>query len=220
MSDAEALVTIALSTCTAVGLTFGRTRHLDHAYRHRWPRRQPAALASSDAYRESSIALPMVPGRAPTIVRRTSLLSTWLGVMFVPGLLAGLVGMAAGGVGLVSIPGLVIAARCWHSGGLLLAGAPEAAESARTTARWSTILNVIIAGLCAVAFLVMAFGKNSESSLLLFVGFTLAYALMSLAHAHLLKRSATLVEEALLESGAQQRGEPAPGAFQGAVVAA
>jgi hypothetical protein len=220
MSDTEALVIVGLAACSAVGLTLGRTHHLDHAYRHRWPRRQPAALASADLYRGAPIVPPLVPGQAPALVRNTALLSTWLGCMFVPGLLAGLVGLAAGGIGLISIPGLVISARCWHSGGLLLAADPQAAASARSTARWSAILNLMIVILCVIAGVIQAIDPHGDRGGWVLTGFTLAYALMSLAHAHLLNRSARVVELALEERGSQRILEEEPGALSpGAVTA-
>jgi hypothetical protein len=211
MSDTEALVTLTLAATTAVGLTLGRTYHLDHAYRHRWPRRQPAALASADAYRGASITPPLVPGQAPALVRNTALLSTWLGCMFVPGLLAGLVGLAAGGIGVISVPGLIISARCWRSGGLLLAADPRGAESARTTARWSAVLNTGIALLCLLALAYLGVerlrGSSGDDGLALPTLFTLAYAGVSLGHAWLLRRSAEVVEQALQQRGAQQGSE-------------
>ncbi len=220
MSDPEVLGTIVLSVCAAVSVTFIRVYRLDHDFRHRWPRRQPAAIESADAYRGASITPPLVPGQAPALVRNTALLSTWLGCMFIPGLLAGLVGLAAGGVGGTCIPGLIISARCWHSGGLLLAADPAAPASARSTARWSAALNALIVVLCCLTFLVLAFERgHTDSSVSILATFTLAYALLSLAHASLLNRSAAIVERAITERGEQLQAEMAGGLVSAPVAA-
>ncbi len=124
--------------------------------------------------------------RAPGLVRLAAGSSIVLGSMFVPGLALGLFGLFAGGIGLVSIPGLFVAASLWGVGHQLLRR--QKAERAVSIATWSLIMNVII--LAAVAVMVLS---TSESAFWILGGGTAAYACLSIGHALVLRKAGRLV---------------------------
>ena len=51
------------------------------------------------------------PARPPRTIRRTALWSIYMGQMAVPGGLLGMFGLMAAGIGLVGIPGMILAIR-------------------------------------------------------------------------------------------------------------
>lgn len=137
---------------------------------------------------------------APPLVKVVAVTSLVLGHMFVPGLLAGLVGLMAYGLGLVSIPGLWLALRIYRNAFGLLRCELAAADDARRIADFAVTLNVVVVG---VAFLLMAV-LGLEPLLLL----TLGYAAVSFAHAEGLRLSARAIEAAHRDP--RERRAPTP----------
>lgn len=149
------------------------------------------------SYREAEVPVYGEAG-APRAVRVAAVGSWVLGTMFVPGLLLGLIGLFAAGIGLVSVPGLVLAARLFQLGTPLLRGDAEAAPRARAAARYAVVLNifVLIASLIAGAFVMPGLLRGSgdaSASLAMIVG-VMAYAALSLVHARLLDKSADAID--------------------------
>lgn len=142
----------------------------------------------------------VVPGhthKAPSIVRWAAISCFFFGQMFVPGLLLGLIGLVAMGVGLISIPGPIVAARLWAAGIHLLKGTPEAIGKARSAARWSVQLNSLISVVCiaggvftGVAYLRTSYYEREDlGALLVVLALTQAYAIGSFAQAALIARA-------------------------------
>ncbi len=123
---------------------------------------------------------------APREVKVLIVTSLVLGHMFVPGLLAGLYGLMIYGVGLVSIPGLVLAAGIYRNAYGLLRCDPEAAVHARRLRRFSIGLNIVVLAIVAVFLM----GAGPEPIVL----FTGVYACISLLHAEGLGRAADAVD--------------------------
>lgn len=151
-------------------------------------------------YRASTSVESLAYDEAPRFVRAVACASFYVGQMFVPGLLLGLFGLLAMGLGIVSIPGLVVAARIWRVAPKLLAPDARTAEQAEGAARWATALNVpILVGAVAASLYGLL---QPDDSWLVVGGPTALYAMLSLAHAHLLKRAAAVVREAQRETDA------------------
>lgn len=129
---------------------------------------------------------------APREVKVVAVVSLVLGHMFVPGLLAGLYGLIIYGVGLISIPGLVLAAGIYRNAFGLLRCDPQAAAHARRLRRFAISLNVVV----LVVVSVFALGVGPHGLLV----FTFAYACVSLLHAAALGRAADAIDE--VHSGA------------------
>lgn len=155
----------------------------------------PAVQVGDGAYRASAVVAGYA-SRAPRAVRLAAFASLLLGQMFVPGLLMGLFGLLAIGLGLVSVPGLIVAARVWLSGLHLLSGTPERLRKARASARLSARYNVALSGWCgfaAVGLIALWCTAPGEEAVtvqrdnyigwLILVAITQGYALVSLAHA-------------------------------------
>ena len=122
-------------------------------------------------------------GGPPDVVRAAAFASYFLGQMFVPGLLAGLVGVYFCGLGLISIPGLFLAAKCISLGTELLQREPGVAWRADRTARFAYVLNGVVA--------TVGFGFLLAS--LPFGFFLVAYALVSVGHGVLLQKAAAAI---------------------------
>jgi hypothetical protein len=181
---------------------------LERRHRDVWARvpLAPRQVASGP-YRGSS-AVVGHQRRAPRLVRAAALSCFLMGPMFLPGLGLGLVGLFVYGVGLVSIPGLVIAARVWMAGAHLLSGTPERLVLAREAARWSVVWNSLLAVPCALAAawwgstLLYDGEAASRDATVFFVlaSLTLAYVAVSLAQAALVARATRdVVEPAVRE---------------------
>ena len=173
-----------LLACAAFGalptlLTFGL------AWRHRaaWVDWRGPGAAPADDYRGA--ALPWPRRGVPRGLAAVAWASFALGQMAVPGLAWGLYGVMFMGLGLISIPGLVVAVRCGLSGWHLLRRDARAAAFAEGTGRWSQGLNVLILALVMGA-LVIALVTDEMRFVPLAVG-TGLYALVSLVHAWSLK---------------------------------
>lgn len=136
----------------------------------------------------------------PREVRLAALGSWILGTMFVPGLLLGLFGLVAAGLGLVSIPGLYLAWRLFFLGRPLLLGEPAAAAKARGLAQFARILNYFVLAVCGVGVALQLSnlrhpGSHTDISIAIAMVLSVAvYAGVSLAHAALLDRAAAAIE--------------------------
>ncbi len=166
------------------------------------------------SYRDAEV--PRFSDSGPPRVVHVAAMGCWiLGTMFVPGLLAGLVGLLAAGIGAVSIPGLILAWRLFFLGAPLLRGDPDAPARARSAATFARTLNIVVLVVCGLATLTqlpaLFLPGHRLSDGLGIVGFAAAvafYAAVSIVHARLLDRAASLIdakEEAFL-SGVRVEG--------------
>ena len=106
--------------------------------RRRRSRRAPASIAPPATCRATC-------SEAPRLIRWTAFSCFLFGQMFVPGLVVGLFGIVVAGVGIVSIPGLITAAKIYRAGFALLRREPRwSAVRARDAAAWALWLNGII----------------------------------------------------------------------------
>jgi len=134
------------------------------------------------------------------VVQVTAVMSWVLGAMFVPGLLGGFVGLFVAGLGLVAVPGLILAARLFALGGPLLRGEPGAAARARSAASFARVLNAIVLAVVSLVGAAMVpgllrHGLIGDSAGWGLIGAAVAvYAAISLFHAQLLDRSAEHID--------------------------
>lgn len=161
------------------------------------PRRTGTQVVNAGQYREGYA--PTFSEKGPPRDVLIAALGAWgLGQMFVPGLAVGLFGLLVV-VGVVSIPGLILAWRLFFLGKPLLRGAPEAAPKARGLATFARVLNTIV---IAVTALLMAakmadrsFALHTVYETLLLGGPVLLYAVISMIHARFLDRAADAIDE-------------------------
>ncbi|WP_437516009.1 hypothetical protein [Sorangium sp. So ce1099] len=155
-----------------------------------------------------SVAVPTWKrGSPPFVVRAASFSSLLLGQMVVPGGLAALLGLlllleSLGktsreplllmGVLVLSAPtGLVVAIKLLIAGQAMARRGPGAITSTRSAARWAIWHNLALcAALAAVPSLEPAFASDQIAQLQVCYG----YAVVSLAHALLLRRAARALE--------------------------
>lgn len=176
-----------------------------HRLRWRWRQRvrrsEPAPGGPFRDEEPSRVQEYMVERRgAPREVKVVAVVSLVLGHMFIPGLFAGLFGLVFYGVGLMSIPGLVLAARIYRNAYGLLRCEPAAAEIARELQRFANLLNVVV---LSVAGLLLMIDMHWLSV------FISVYALISLLHAHGLGRAADAID-AVHRSEPEVVHEPVP----------
>jgi len=133
--------------------------------------------------------------RAPLVVRVAAGSCFVFGAMFWPGLAWALFGLIAAGMGLLGIPGLILAGWLWRVGRGLLEGTREGAASGARAATFSLYFNVLLAGATTA---VIAAAPSAD--IVPVAVFTLVYALLSVAQALLVVRAARVV--------AAQHGEP------------
>lgn len=168
-----------------------------------WDRWLPHAVGTEKVgegqFREAVV--PRLRADGPPGVVRAAAVGSWaLGAMFVPGLGAGLFGVLLMGLGLVSIPGLILAARLFMLGAPLLRAEPEAAAKARSLAAFARVLNYVVLGLCGVVAAskvpdLLSNGLRGDASFFLAMLLAVAaYAGVSLGHAWLLVRSAEAID--------------------------
>ncbi|MDP3276896.1 MAG: hypothetical protein Q8Q09_16970 [Deltaproteobacteria bacterium] len=163
----------------------------------RWTRRVEGVTQVGEDYR-GAVAPTFAAPDAPIEVKLAAIGCWALGQMFIPGLAAGMFGLFVL-VGLVSIPGLILAARLFLLGKPLLRGELIAAEKADSLAHFATILNTAILSIVGVGFLgtvATALVNQRPEALLvpLFYGLPIAfYAAISLLHANLLRRAAKAI---------------------------
>lgn len=142
----------------------------------------------------------LLRARAPRLIRRTALWSIYMGQMAVPGGLLGLFGTLMAGIGLVSIPGLILAVRIWRLGFMLLRRDPKAEQEARSLETFALVLNLV--GF-AVALVLLAVELETWPLALILV----VYGAISIAHARAMRRCAELLASERLD---QARPEPSP----------
>jgi hypothetical protein len=164
----------------------------------RWlPRQDGVETIAPGSYREATA--PTFTAAGPPAVVKLAAIGSWaLGQMFVPGLLLGLFGLLAMGLGLISIPGLILAATLFRLGTPLLRGEIEAAKKARSAATFAFMLNAIVVAATLAGMVLnltsFGFGHRLVESIS-FGGPILLYAALSIAHGVLLRRAATEIEK-------------------------
>lgn len=167
----------------------------------RWP---PRVVGSESIARGQlhDAVVPKFRADGPPMEVRLAALGSWiLGAMFVPGLLLGLFGLVAMGLGLVSIPGLVLAWRLFCLGRPLLLGEPGAAARARSLSRFARILNYVVLAACGAGLLTQVpelLHNGLRANIWGFVAIALSVALyagISLTHASLLDRAAKALDD-------------------------
>ncbi|HLT37473.1 MAG TPA: hypothetical protein VK034_14370 [Enhygromyxa sp.] len=168
--------------------TIGERRH-----RSRWWRFEREAIEQPESpFRREPGPAPtrelLVRRRAPRLIRRTALWSIYMGQMAVPGGLLGLIGTVFGGLGLVSIPGMMLAVRIWRLGYALLRCDPEAEREALELHRFAVKLNSWAVG---IAVLLPLFAWELVGISLVLV----VYGAVSFAHAEAMKRCAEILAE-------------------------
>lgn len=151
-----------------------------------------ASFRGADAADRAYVGPELRP-RAPLHVRAVALWSIGMGQMLIPGGLAAVGGAMMYGIGLVGIPGCILAARIWALGPALLRAEPGVVQRARDTARFAFILNAIVLAVAA------AFGLDGD---LWGLGVFLAgYGLVSVAHGIAMRRAADTIEALWVERG-------------------
>lgn len=171
-----------------VTYTIGERRHRARWWRfERWPVEQDGS-----PFRRAVGPAPTrkvrVQDRAPALIRRTALWSIYMGQMAVPGGLLGLVGVVFGGLGLLSVPGMMLAVRIWRLGYALLRRDPEAEHEARELHRFAVRLNKVAVGI-ALLLPLFIWDLVGISAIMI------VYAAVSFAHAEALRRCAELLAD-------------------------
>ena len=172
---------------------------VERQWRWRWREVEAGrvpAFAEGSLYREGA-SVPTFLSQAPASIRFAAFTCFFFGQMFVPGLALGLVGLVFGGVGVVSIPGLIVAGRLWLAGLDLLRRTPRDAywrtRSAATLALW---LNGTIFGFSVLAAALIR--PEWSSGFWGFFFFVNGYGLVSVTHALALLWATRRYEDALL----------------------
>lgn len=169
---------------------------LESRWRWRWQQVQagvvPADTTAHGIYREGG-EVPRYLHEAPRLVRWTAFSCFLFGQMFVPGLVVGLFGLIMAGVGLLSIPGLITAAKIYRVGFALLRREPRVAVfRAREAAAWALWLNgVIFVG--SLLFVPRACDHSGVASMIAFVD---GYGALSMLQALLMLRAVRVWEDA------------------------
>lgn len=149
---------------------------------------EPLEIETAGPYRGPAMPI-LAPrevrsGGPPWVVCAAAFTSYFLGQMFVPGLLFGLIGIYFFGLGLIATPGLYLAWKIFGLGTALLNREPGAADRADRAARFAFILNAVV--------LVVGFIFALDSS---FGFFLIGYAAISIAHGVLLRGAASKLRE-------------------------
>jgi hypothetical protein len=174
----------------------GMWRSREHEARMAWlPRQTGTEPAGEGQYREART--PTFEQAGPPLVVKVAALGAWgLGQFFVPGLLIGCLGLVVG-LGLATIPGLILSARLFLLGAPLVRGELAAAVKARDAARFAWILNTIIVVATLGGMIARLTLGSGEDRWLQSLGIglpVLIYAGISIAHGALLRRAATEIE--------------------------
>lgn len=163
--------------------------------RERWqPRQIGTQVIAGGQYREGVV--PAFGSAGPPRDVLIAALGCWgLGQMFLPGLALGLFGLLMV-VGVVSIPGLILAWRLFFLGKRLLMGERDAADKARELATFAAVLNLLVlfvtGSITAYHLATHSFyGALTELMLALPVAL---YATVSLVHAWFLRRAASAID--------------------------
>jgi hypothetical protein len=165
-------------------------------WRWRWRQVQAGRVAADNTahgiYREGG-EVPRYLHEAPRLVRWTAFSCFLFGQMFVPGLAVGLFGLLVAGVGILSIPGLITAAKIYRVGFALLRRDRRAAVfRARDAAAWALWLNgAIFAG--SLLFVPRALDHHGVAGMITFVD---AYGALSILQALLMLRAVRVWEDA------------------------
>ena len=172
---------------------------VESRWRWRWREVEVGRVAAERAngiYRQAG-DVPRYAAQAPALVRVAALSCFVFGQMFVPGIVLGIVGMVVSGVGLVSIPGLAVAAKIYRTGFALLRREPRAAYfRAREAATWALWLNgILMSGALIALFMIGPFG-------IAIVGVVEGYGALSIAQALLLLHVARKYEDAFFAGSA------------------
>ena len=165
-------------------------------WRWRW-REVPAGRVAADGasvgvYRAGG-DVPRYLHEAPRLVRWTAFSCFLFGQMFVPGLAMGLFGLVMAGVGVVSIPGLITAAKIYRVGfSLLRRDYRVAVLRARDAAAWALWLNgIVFVG--SLLFVPRALDHRGIGGIISFVD---AYGALSILQALLMLRAVKVYEDA------------------------
>jgi len=159
----------------------------ERAHRPAWEQMPlPARALDASVYRTGAPVVAGYVGRAPGLVRLAAASCYVFGAMFVPGAAVAFIGVFAAGLGLLGLPGLVIAAKVWGAGGRLLAGTRRGAAEAATSAKIALWFNVV---LIALSFVFWMLGVEA------FLGIVVAsYALLSIGQALLVLCAARFLQ--------------------------
>ena len=202
------LVTCFSSVCAAVVLgMLLRYAMLEQRARGLWRRTELQPVVPPDGYRENQLPTfreLTVRDQAPPVVRLAAASAQLFGITFVPGLLFALVGLMFYGVGLLGIPGLIVAFSQFPVASALLRRTPDAAVRTRKLARLSTVLNMVIllgGGAVLVPLVAGECISGTRPSAVMDLVPTLlpllGWACLSLAQAALLRAAADAVEKDL-----------------------
>jgi len=166
-------------------------------WRWRWREIEAGRVAADrgapGAYRAAG-DVPRYLHEAPRLIRWTAFSCFLFGQMFVPGLVVGLFGILAGGVGVVSVPGLITAAKIYRAGFALLRRDPRlAVHRVRDAASWSLWLNGILF-VFSLVFVPHAFSSAGTAAM---IGLVDGYGLVSVLQALLMLRAVRVYEDAL-----------------------
>jgi hypothetical protein len=179
---------------------------LARSYRPLWrTRTRPGVVKGEVGYRDTAVPPLEHFTNIPWDVRLAALTSLLMGSAIVPGGLMSVVGVFALGVGLLGIPGLVVAASLLGSAGPLLSGHSESAVVAARAARASLRLNGILLPLSILFGSCAFFGVHASERVgyCMLAGFTGLYAALSIAQAWLTVRAVTTVLSADPHSAAK-----------------
>jgi hypothetical protein len=172
-------------------------------WRWRWQEVQAGLLpvdAHANAFRDGGATVPTFHRSAPTRLRWAAYSCIFFGQMFVPGLIAGVFGLLALGIGVVSIPGLITAAKLYGTGFALLRRDPRggALWSAESAAAWGIWLNGVIAAI-SVPIIVYSIGGRHWETFWLCMFFD-GYGALSIAQALFLRHTVRRYRAELLQS--------------------
>jgi hypothetical protein len=186
---------VGLGLAAAVPFLISRGR-----WRWRWREvesgRAPVLAGDGSPYRDGG-SVPLHLAGPPPAIQLAAYTCFLFGQMFVPGLVMGMFGLVAFGIGLVSIPGLITAAKLYSTGFALLRREPRVAWiKAHNAAAWAIWLNgIVFAG--SVLIELMPFRATELSGglgLLLFVN---GYGALSVLQALYLRRVTARYEDEL-----------------------
>ena len=170
---------------------------VESRWRWRWREIEAGRVAADGGsvglYRAGG-EVPRYLHEAPRLIRWTAFSCFLFGQMFVPGLAFGLFGIVMAGIGLVSIPGLITAAKIYRVGFALLRRDPRVAVfRARDAAAWALWLNgIIMVG--SLLFVPHAFQHHAIGGAIAFVD---GYGVLSILQALLMLRAVRVWEDAL-----------------------
>ena len=191
----NAMIQLLIIACAAAFFAALPYVFVESRWRWRW-REIEAGRVAADAgaggiYRAAG-DVPRYLTEAPRLVRWTAFSCFLFGQMFVPGLAMGLFGLVMAGVGVVSIPGLITAAKIYRVGfSLLRRDYRVAVLRARDAAAWALWLNgIIFVG--SLLFVPRALDHHGIGGIIAFVD---GYGALSIAQALLMLRAVRVHED-------------------------